>query len=109
MQADVYDGLTIMEGLGRAGLVAPFDIPNEKDYPAALRMIAEALARDFTGHFRERLLQQQGEILARLAQRNQQEQLRQANRVSTAPASPTPPPGPAASEPASPGSAPPWR
>jgi tetratricopeptide (TPR) repeat protein len=80
----------------------------QKDYPQALHQVAEGLALDITGQYREQLLEKQGEILARLAQRNQQEQLRQANRVSTAappPAAPTPPaPGPSA-----PWSPPPWR
>ena len=36
----------------------------EKDYPAALQLIAEALALDKTGQYRERLLQKQNEVLA---------------------------------------------
>jgi tetratricopeptide (TPR) repeat protein len=54
----------------------------EKDYPAALNKIAEALALDRTGEYRERLLQKQTEVLARLACRHQQEHLRLANRIS---------------------------
>ena len=44
VQADIYDGLTIMAGLSRAGLVSPFAIPNESAYPAATR------ASDSTWH-----------------------------------------------------------
>src|SRR5262249_58872831 len=51
------------------------------DYAAALERIAEALARDGTGEYRERLLRKQEEVLARLTQRRQQEDLRLANRV----------------------------
>ncbi len=54
----------------------------EKDYPAALQQLAEALALDKTGEYRERLLQKQQEVLARLAQRYQQEYLLLINLVS---------------------------
>jgi tetratricopeptide (TPR) repeat protein len=54
----------------------------EKDYPAALQRIAEALALDKTGQFRERLLQKQTEVLHHLALRNQQEYLLLINLVS---------------------------
>jgi tetratricopeptide (TPR) repeat protein len=57
----------------------------EKDYAGALRKIAEAFALDRTGEYRERLMQKQTEVLARLADRNQQEMRRIANRISTAP------------------------
>jgi tetratricopeptide (TPR) repeat protein len=63
----------------------------QKDYGAALVRLAEALALDPGGEYRERLLQKQGEVLARVAQRGQQEYLRMANRVSTS----APPPQPA--------------
>src|SRR5262249_54228380 len=46
-----------------------------KNYPAALEMIAQALALDKTGEFRDRLLHKQQEILTHLAMRNQQEYL----------------------------------
>jgi tetratricopeptide (TPR) repeat protein len=59
----------------------------EKNYPVALRKIAEAFTLDRTGEYHERLLQKQSEILARLKQRNRQEMLRHANRISTGPAS----------------------
>jgi tetratricopeptide (TPR) repeat protein len=45
------------------------------DYPAALGRLAEALALDKTGEYRERLLQKQQAVLVRLTQRNQQEYL----------------------------------
>ena len=53
-----------------------------KDYPAALDMIAQAMSLDKTGEFRDRLLHKQQEILARLAQKNQQEYLLLINLVS---------------------------
>jgi len=55
---------------------------HERRYRQALAMIAEALALDETGEYHERLMKKQGEILARLAMRNQQRYLLQANRVS---------------------------
>lgn len=54
----------------------------EKNFPAALEMIAQALALDKTGEFRERLLQKQQEVLTHLAMRHQQEYLRIINLVS---------------------------
>ena len=54
----------------------------ERDYPAALGGIAEALALDKTGEYRERLLQKQQEVLGRLTQRHQQEYLLLINLVS---------------------------
>jgi tetratricopeptide (TPR) repeat protein len=53
-----------------------------KDCPAALLRIAEALALDKTGEYRERLLQKQQEVLALLARRHQQEYLLLINLVS---------------------------
>jgi hypothetical protein len=55
---------------------------HERQYRPALAVIAEALAMDETGEYHERLMKKQGEILARLALRNQQRFLLQANRVS---------------------------
>ena len=55
---------------------------HERRYRQALAVIAEALAMDETGEYHERLMKKQGEILARLAMRNQQRLLLQANRVS---------------------------
>jgi tetratricopeptide (TPR) repeat protein len=54
----------------------------EKDYPAALQWIAEALAHDKTGQLRDRLLQKQQEILALSAMQHQQEYLLYVNFVS---------------------------
>jgi tetratricopeptide (TPR) repeat protein len=54
----------------------------EGDYPAALQRIAEAFAFDKSGAYRDRLLQKQQEIVARLAQRHQQEYLQMVNLVS---------------------------
>ncbi len=55
-----------------------------KDYPAALGRIAEALALDKTGQYREGLLAKQQEVLALLTQRHQQEYLLLINLVSKA-------------------------
>src|SRR5205807_5392722 len=54
----------------------------EKDFPAALARIAEALALDKTGEYRERLLQKLQEALALLTRRHQQEYLLLINLVS---------------------------
>jgi tetratricopeptide (TPR) repeat protein len=54
----------------------------EGDYPRALAMIAEAMSFDKTGAFRDRLLQKQNEVLARLNVRNQREYLLLINLVS---------------------------
>ena len=54
----------------------------ENDYPKALAMIAEAMSFDKTGAFRDRLLQKQNEVLARLNARNQREYLLLINLVS---------------------------
>jgi tetratricopeptide (TPR) repeat protein len=54
----------------------------EKDFPAALSMIAEALSLDKTGEYRDRLLQKQQEVVAQLNLRNQQEYLLLINLVS---------------------------
>jgi tetratricopeptide (TPR) repeat protein len=54
----------------------------ERNYPAALAAIAEALAHDKTGEFRDRLLHKQQEMLAQLALRHQQEYLLLINLVS---------------------------
>jgi tetratricopeptide (TPR) repeat protein len=71
----------------------------EKDYPAALQRIAEALALDKTGQYRDRLFQKQQEVVARQTQRHQQEFLLLINLVSKhaaeekeRPQEPAPPP-----------------
>ena len=61
-----------------------------REYEAALRRIAEALARDRAGTYRDRLLQTQADVLARLTRRHQQESLRTADRVSARPDPPKP-------------------
>jgi tetratricopeptide (TPR) repeat protein len=65
-----------------------------REYEAALRRVAEALALDRPGTYRDRLLQTQSEVLAQLARRHQQESLRTANRVSARPDPPQPGGGP---------------
>ncbi len=57
----------------------------KRDHAEALRMIAEGLARDRTGAYRERLMQQQSQVLADLARRNNQEFRTLLNRVSYSP------------------------
>jgi tetratricopeptide (TPR) repeat protein len=54
----------------------------EKVFPEALAVLAEGLALDRMGEYRERLLQKQNEVLALQAQRHQQEYLRMINLVS---------------------------
>ncbi len=54
----------------------------ERNYPAALVSIAQALALDKTGEFRDRLLHKQQEVLTQLTVRNQQEYLLLINLVS---------------------------
>lgn len=54
----------------------------EKKFPAALEMLAQALALDKMGQYRERILHKQHEVLAQLALRHQQEYLLLINLVS---------------------------
>ncbi len=54
----------------------------ERNYPAALVAVAEALGFDKTGEYHERLLQKQQEVLGQLRLRNQQEYLLLINLVS---------------------------
>ena len=60
-----------------------FVFAHQKDFAAALKLIAEGLALDTWGEYRERLLQKQAEVLSGLAERSRQTFLFQANRVST--------------------------
>ena len=53
-----------------------------REYPAALQRIAEALALDKTGEYRDRLLQKLQEVVGRQMQRHQQEYLLLINLVS---------------------------
>jgi tetratricopeptide (TPR) repeat protein len=66
-----------------------------KEHGEALRLIAEGLARDWRGDYRERLLQKQAEVLADLARRSRQEYQALINRVSQ----PSPSPGREAGQP----------
>jgi tetratricopeptide (TPR) repeat protein len=54
----------------------------EKNFPAALEMLGQALALDKTGEYRDRLLQKFNELLTQLTQRHQQEYLLLINLVS---------------------------
>ncbi len=67
----------------RARLNLAYVYARTRDYDLALRRIAEALALDATGSFREGLLQKQSEVLGLLTQRSQREYQRMADRIST--------------------------
>lgn len=54
----------------------------ERDYPAALERIAEALSLDKTGEYRDRLLQKQSEVLGHLTMKHRQDYLLLINLVS---------------------------
>ncbi len=54
----------------------------ERDFPAALQVIAEALALDKTGQYRDRLMQKMSEAVALVGMRHQQEYLLLINLVS---------------------------
>ncbi len=54
----------------------------EKNFPAALQIIAEALSLDKMGQYRDRLLQKQSEVVAQQVQRHQTEYLLLVNLVS---------------------------
>ena len=54
----------------------------EKNFPDALEVIAEALALDKTGEYRERLMQKLSEVMGQVGWRHQQEYLLLINLVS---------------------------
>jgi tetratricopeptide (TPR) repeat protein len=60
---------------------------HQKEHAEALRVIAEALARDWRGVWRDRLLQKQTEVLVDLVRRTQQEMQTLMNRISLSPRS----------------------
>ena len=64
------------------GKLAPYTTRAPKNFPAALEIIAEALAIDKTGKFRERLMQKQSEVMQQVGMRHQQEYLLLINLVS---------------------------
>ena len=66
----------------RARYNLSFVFVQERDYPSALRVIAEALALDTMGVCRDGLLRQQAEILERIAGRYREQGFRMANRVT---------------------------
>ena len=68
---------------GRMNLAWVYD--REKAYPDALRMIAEGLALDHGGQYRESLLQKQQEVLQHLAVRQRREAMLVANRINAPP------------------------
>ncbi len=79
--------LEVSPGDVRARFNLAFVYTQEREYALALSAIAEGLALDKMGEYRERLLQKQNEILGLLAQRSQQEYQILANRVSRYPVS----------------------
>jgi Flp pilus assembly protein TadD len=66
----------------RARYNLSFVFVHERDYPSALKVIAEALALDTMGVCRDGLLRQQAEILERIAGRYREQGFRMANRVT---------------------------
>src|SRR5205814_856870 len=60
----------------------------EKNYAAALRVLAEAVILDKTGQYRDRVVQKHGELLGHLTRRHQQEYLLLINLVSKFAATP---------------------
>jgi tetratricopeptide (TPR) repeat protein len=66
----------------RARFNLVFVYTQEKNFPAALEMFAQALALDKAGEFRDRLLHRLNELLPHLALRHQQESLLLRNLVS---------------------------
>jgi tetratricopeptide (TPR) repeat protein len=66
----------------RARYNLAFTFGRRRDYLSALRMIAEGLAHDRAGQFRERLLAKQTEILGLITTRNRQSLQGIANRFS---------------------------
>jgi len=74
--------LAINPGDVRGRFNLAFVHTRQKNYRPALAMIADALALDKTGQYRERLLQKQAEVLQLVAVRHQAEYLRMVNLVS---------------------------
>ncbi len=74
--------LRINENDVRARFNLVFVYIQTKNYPLALQMVAEGLALDKPGTYRERFLQKQSEVLAHLSQRHRQEFQRMADRIS---------------------------
>src|SRR5439155_25637116 len=81
-KAAYWEALKINESDVRARFSLAWVHARDKDFPAALAALAEGLALDKTGQYRERLLQKQSEVLAQLAVRHQQEYLLLINLVS---------------------------
>jgi len=74
--------LQVNESDVRARFNLAWTFQREKNYPAALEMLAQALALDKMGQYHERILQKQQEVLVQLRQRHQQEYLLLINLVS---------------------------
>jgi tetratricopeptide (TPR) repeat protein len=75
-------GLAINPSDVRARFNLAFVHTRDKNYRAALAMIADALALDKTGQYRERLLQKQAEVLQLVTLKNQAAYLLMVNLVS---------------------------
>jgi tetratricopeptide (TPR) repeat protein len=81
-RAAYHKALRVNESDVRARYSLAWVYQRQKDYPEALRVLAEALALDWTGEYRERLLQKQAEVLAGSEARHRQEYLLLLNLVS---------------------------
>jgi tetratricopeptide (TPR) repeat protein len=81
-QSAYRKALAVNESDVRARYNLAWVYQRQRDYPAALAVIAEGLTLDKTGEYRERLLHKQTEVLAGLEGRNRQEYLRMLNLVS---------------------------
>ena len=81
-QSAYRKALAVNESDVRARYNLAWVYQRERDFPAALQVIAEALTLDKTGEYRERLLQKQVEVLGGLEGRNRQEYLLMLNLVS---------------------------
>jgi tetratricopeptide (TPR) repeat protein len=68
-----------------------YTFAHDHDYAAALKMIAEGLAHDKTGEYRERLLEKQTEILGRLGECQRQQHRRLIDRFVWCPSPETRP------------------
>jgi tetratricopeptide (TPR) repeat protein len=77
-----HKALQVNESDVRARYNLAWVYQRQRDWPAALAVIAEGLALDKTGEYRERLLHKQAEVLAGLEGRNRQEYLLMLNLVS---------------------------
>jgi tetratricopeptide (TPR) repeat protein len=81
-QSAYRKALAVNESDVRARYNLAWVYQRQRDWPAALQVLAEALVLDKMGQYRERLLHKQTEVLAGLEGRNRQEYLLMLNLVS---------------------------